>query len=179
MNEAADTVPQAWFAVLCKPRAEAIARTHLQRQQFTCLLPMVRQLRRGVRGMQQQIEPLFPRYLFIETDADGRTLAPVRSTRGVSGLVRFGERAARVPGSVIATLRARLQEDGTIGLSVPAFVPGQSVRVTQGPFAGIHAIFESNSGAERVRLLMAVMGERVSVVVPRSHLVSGLGLAPA
>ncbi len=170
MNEAADTVPRAWFAVLCKARAETIARTHLERQQFNCLLPMVRQQRRTIRGLQQQVEPLFPRYLFIEADADGRTLAPVRSTRGVSGLVRFGERAARVPGSVIARLRERMQQDDIVTLSVPTLQPGQSVRVTQGPFAGIQAIFDSPSGAERVRLLMAVLGARVSVVVPRSHL---------
>ena len=97
MNESAEIAPRAWFAVLCKPRAEGLARKHLERQQFPCLLPLVMRQRRTGRGLDQRIEPLFPRYLFIETDADGRQLAPVRSTRGVSGLVRFGERAARVP----------------------------------------------------------------------------------
>lgn len=175
MNEAADIAPSAWFAVLCKPRAETIARTHLERQQFSCLLPLVSRQCRTVRGMRQQIEPLFPRYLFIETDADGRTLAPVRSTRGVCGLVRFGERAARVPGSVIAGLRARMQQNDIVSLSVPELKPGQSVRIAQGPFAGVQAIFQSNSGAERVRLLMAVLGDRVSVVVPRLHLANQYG----
>ena len=170
MNESAEIAPRAWFAVLCKPRAEGLARKHLERQQFPCLLPLVMRQRRTGRGLDQRIEPLFPRYLFIETDADGRQLAPVRSTRGVSGLVRFGERAARVPGWVIERLRERMQQDDTVVLSAPALKPGQSVRITQGPFAGVQAIFASESGAERVRLLLAVLGERVSTVVPRSHL---------
>lgn len=170
MNEVAEAPARAWFAVLCKPRAESIARVHLERQQFSCLLPLVRRQQRSVRGMQQRIEPLFPRYLFIETDADGRTLAPVRSTHGVCGLVRFGERAACVPGSVIAALRARMQQDDTVALSAPALKPGQSVRVTEGPFAGVQAIFDSHCSSERVRLLMAVLGGRVSVIVPRMHL---------
>ena len=67
-------------------------------------------------------------------------------------------------------LRERMQQDDTVVLSAPALKPGQSVRITQGPFAGVQAIFASESGAERVRLLLAVLGERVSTVVPRSHL---------
>jgi len=34
------------------------------------------------------VEPLFPRYLFIRVDPARCSTAPVRSTRGVSGLVR-------------------------------------------------------------------------------------------
>jgi transcriptional antiterminator RfaH len=177
MNAAAEQDRQAWFAILTKPRNEALAMLHLQRQRFECFLPRVRHQRRTMQGMQLTIEALFPRYVFLRARADGWTLGPVRSTRGVAGVVRFGNRAAHVPESVIGHIRSRIDRDDCVQLDVPDLNSGDRVRVTEGPFAGMSAIFHSNSGAERVRLLMEVLGERVAVVVPRSQLVVGFAQA--
>jgi len=59
-----------WFAVNAKPRQERIALEHLQRQGFTCFLPMAINpyQRRSAKG--PRIEPLFPRYLFLNAIAD-------------------------------------------------------------------------------------------------------------
>ena len=40
------------------------------------------------------VEPVFPRYLFVRLDFGVTNLAPIRSTLGVSDLVRFGEQRA-------------------------------------------------------------------------------------
>lgn len=177
MNASDPLDRQAWFAVLTKPRNETVALTHLQRQGFDCFLPKVRHQRRSLRGMQHTIEALFPRYLFLRARADGWTLGPVRSTRGVAGVVRFGNQAAHVPESVVAHIRSRIDQDDCVQLDVPDLQVGDAVRVTEGPFAGMRAVFHSHSGVERVRLLMEVLGERVAVVVPRSQLVVGFAQA--
>jgi transcriptional antiterminator RfaH len=173
MNAVEDSERQAWFAVLTKPRSEAQALQHLERQGFECFLPKVQHQRRSLRGMQQTIEALFPRYVFLRARADGWTLGPVRSTRGVAGVVRFGQKAAHVPASVIAHIRSRIHADDCVQLDVPELRVGDSVRVTEGPFSGLRAVFHSHSGSERVRLLMEILGERVAVVVPRAQLVVG------
>ncbi len=177
MNAVVEDIRLAWFAVLTKPRNEASAIVHLQRQGFDCFLPQVRHQRRSARGMQDTVEALFPRYVFLRARADGWTLGPVRSTRGVAGVVRFGQQAAHVPDAVIDHIRSRIQVDGCVQLDVPQLRAGDPVRVTEGPFAGIRAVFHSESGTERVRLLMEILGERVAVVVPRSQLVVGFAQA--
>ena len=79
---------KSWYAIQTKPRQEAIAQLHLQRQRFETYLPQIL-LRKCKRDKWTKIvEPLFPRYLFIHIDPDENNLAPVRSTRGVTGLVQ-------------------------------------------------------------------------------------------
>ena len=51
-----------------------------------------------------------------------------------------------------------------------ALVEGQRVRVTEGPFGGLEAIFKARSGAERVILLVRLLGEICRVEVPLQHL---------
>ena len=177
MNAAADDIDPAWFAVLTKPRCESVSVQHLQRQGYPCFLPMVRHQRRTAKGMQVTIEPLFPRYVFVQARRDGWTLGPVRSTRGVTGVVRFGGNAAIVPDRVIDLIRDHIQDDECVHLDAPMWSRGDEVRVTEGPFAGLRAVFEADAGSERVRLLMEILGERVAVVVPRAQLVTGFAEA--
>jgi transcriptional antiterminator RfaH len=162
---------QAWYAVHTKPRAEPIAREHLERQGYRCLFPRLRRTVRTSTGLRARIESLFPRYVFILTDAAVQSLAPVRSTRGCVGLVRFGGEPARVPESVIASIRARMDaDDGVARLDPPDLVPGQRVRITDGPLSGLEAVFRTFEGAERVRLLLDFLGQAREAIVPRAHL---------
>ena len=161
----------AWYAVITKPRSEALAEEHLRRQGFECLLPRVRRVLRGAGGLKSRIESLFPSYLFLRADTDLVSLAPVRSTRGALGLVRFGSEPVRVPEGVIRNLRTRMDtEDGLVHLAAPELVAGQRVRVTEGPLLGWEGVFVAPDGFERVRLLLSLLGSVREVVLPKSQL---------
>ena len=101
-----------WFTVYTKPRQERIALENLERQGFRCFLPMAVNpyQRRSARG--QRIEPLFPRYLFLNAVADQQSLGPVRSTRGVATLVRAP--GGLSPSSVMCFCKGR-RETGPSG----------------------------------------------------------------
>jgi transcriptional antiterminator RfaH len=162
---------ESWYAVHTKPRSEAIAREHLERQGFRCLFPRLRRTVRTSEGMRDRVESLFPRYVFLLTDAAVQSLAPVRSTRGCVGLVRFGGEPARVPEGIITAIRSRMDaDDGLTRLDAPDLVPGQPVRITDGVFAGFDAVFRTYEGAERARLLIDFLGQSRVAVVPRLHL---------
>lgn len=160
-----------WFAVLTKPRAESLAREHLARQGFECRLPRTRRLLRRAEGMREVVEPLFPRYLFLRADPETQDLGRVRSTRGVTALVRRGVEPARVPEPVIAAIDARVVAgDGFVQLDPPALARGTAVRVTQGPLEGMEAVFQARTARDRVSLLVRVLGESCAVDVPEGHL---------
>jgi transcriptional antiterminator RfaH len=97
---------ERWYAVFTKPRQEAVAVRHLNRQGFETYLPLMRRrrLRRG--RLIRSEEPVFPRYVFLRVDLEQTNTASVRSTRGVVGFVRFGAYTAPVPDSLVAYLQA-------------------------------------------------------------------------
>lgn len=157
-----------WFAVFTKPRQEHIALENLQRQGFDSFLPMainpyqLRSLR------QMRIEPLFPRYLFLRAVADQQSLGPVRSTRGVATLVRFGTELAHIPETVIRAIRSRCDADtGLVRLDPVPVEPGDKVKVFDGPLAGCVGLFQACSGKQRALLLIEMMGRQTSVAVDR------------
>jgi len=155
-----------WFAVFSKPRRETEAEEQLGRQGYTTFLPRVRS-RRRLRGQWQDIvEPMFPRYLFLRAVPGQDDLRPVRSTRGVVGLVRFGGDPRPVPETVMAELhRLCAGVDGVLELPAP-LVPGSRVRVLEGPFAGHEAELLSLNGERRALVLLELLGRANVVELP-------------
>ncbi len=156
-----------WYAVFTKPRQEQLAAAHLQRQHFECFLPMaINPYQRRTRHKHLRVEPLFPRYLFLNAIAGQQSLGPVRSTRGVCALVRFGIKLMTVPEEIIRSIKARVQpESGLIRLDPLPLNPGDRVRVFDGPFAGIEGILEAKTGAQRALILMDLLGGQTTVEV--------------
>lgn len=145
-----------WYAVHTRPRQERTALLHLERQGFTCYLPLIRERRRIRRQTQWLSSALFPRYLFAHLDLARQNTAPIRSTQGVVGLVRFGLEPAALPDGFVDRLR---QECGDAGAThVMEWQAGEALEVTDGPFAGLRAVFAARDGEARVIVLMELLG---------------------
>ncbi len=149
----------AWYLVHTKPRQEDVALLNLERQGYACYLPRlpVEKIRRG--KAVATTEPLFPRYLFVQLDASGQgqSWSPIRSTLGVSTLVRFGTQPARVDDALVALLRQREHERPLQTL----FEPGQAVRITEGPFAGLEAVYQTPDAERRSMILLEILSRPV------------------
>lgn len=112
----------------------------------------------GVR--KTKIEPLFARYLFVRLDPDGsQSWAPLRSTVGVSQLVRFGSNYAKLADELVQALKQSVHIHPVIGL----FAPGDRVTITQGPFAGLEGVFNSFDGNQRAIVLISWLASNMRV----------------
>jgi transcriptional antiterminator RfaH len=83
--------------------------------------------------------------------------------------VRFGANYAVVPSTVIRDLRAREEPESGLHRLVgreSAFVRGAPVRLSTRPFEGIEGVFERHDGAERVIVLLSLLGQEARVCVP-------------
>lgn len=161
----------SWYLVYSKPQQEERARIHLDRQGYEPFVPLMRVQRRKSGRFVTRIEPMFPRYLFIRVDPD-EGWAPVRSTLGVTSLVRFGSQPTRVPDALVEQLRAGVDDQGIIGNLVPPDLEaGQRVRIVEGLLEGYEGIIEARDGQERVRILLDLVS-RHAVATLSAHQVT-------
>ena len=157
-----------WFVVQTKPKKEREAQNHLERQGFETRLPLLRRSVRRRGRWREAIEPLFPRYLFICLTLGADNIAPIRSTRGVIDLVRFGGDPVPLPAGFVEELDAKAANPS--GVHEPeqlTFEPGDLVVIMEGPFAGTVGRFEAESGESRVLLLLELLGRSSRVSVRR------------
>jgi transcriptional antiterminator RfaH len=163
---------ERWLAVYCKPRQELVAQENLQRQGFHTYLPRI-QMKRRLRGKWvDMIEVLFPRYIFIRVDPNKNSIAPVRSTQGVVGLVRFGGQPATVADEVIETLFQHEDQDSGLHKDErPQFCAGEAVKLVEGPLAGMEGVFVQEDSEKRVIVLLELLGKANRVRVSRDLVV--------
>lgn len=158
-----------WFLAQVKPNADRIARRNLERQGFETFQPMEKHTVVKAGQFREHVRPFFPGYLFV---AHRDSIAPwslVNSTYGVSRLVKFGDRPAPVPHSVICDLRAACDEHDIVA-HTPEIVPGATVEIRQGTFSSFIGKVERLAPNERAMVLLDFMGEHTKVILPTSHI---------
>jgi transcriptional antiterminator RfaH len=164
-----------WYLIRSKVFREAIAQENLHRQGYDVYLPCAHALVRRHGSWIERPGPLFPRYLFLRLHVGHQSLAQVESTKGVAGVVRFGSRYAVVPDGVVSCLRERTDPaTGMVRITArQGFLAGEPVRVTSGPFDGLEGVFERMEGAERVVILLSLLGRESEVEVPAYCVAAG------
>lgn len=161
----------AWRAVYCKPRQERRAEAHLENQGFRVFLPRIRTRQRRHGQTRVRVEPLFPRYLFIALREFADDWSTIRSTRGVVGLVRFGDQFPVISDEFVDALMRRHAEAGAIDISQASeFQENDCVEISDGALAGLRAVFKADSGEERVTVLLNMLNTTRTVEVPREYL---------
>jgi len=143
-----------WYVVYTKPGQEFRALEQLQNQKFICFLPTLEMQRTRGGKRETALEPLFARYLFIQSTSAAKNSSRIRSTRGVSRLVAFGDRLATLPGDFIDALQR-----GPRVVDELSFQRGERVAINSGPFAGLEGIYQAPDGEARALILVELMNQ--------------------
>jgi transcriptional antiterminator RfaH len=158
---------KSWYLVYTKARGEELAQENLSRQGFHTYLPLMKRNKR-VRGRYRPIiEALFPRYLFIQLDTESDNWMPIRSTIGVSNLVKFGAIPAQVPPSLVEDLKQTTDEEGMRCVPEKELVKGDEIEFIEGAMSGYRAIFEKYVSSERIAVLLDIVGKHTRLLVSR------------
>lgn len=156
-----------WYVVQTHAMAEEKAAFNLKRQGFALYLPRYLKKRSHARRVDWVLKALFPRYLFINMDAQAVQWRAIKSTFGVCNFICQGEEPTPVPEGVVEGIMACEDENGCIGISTEArFKKGQVVEITDGPMAEVLAIFDCVDDKDRVTVLMDLLGRQVRVRTP-------------
>ena len=158
-----------WHVIMTKPQKEAYAAEKLMEQGFTVYCPqrphekMVRH-KRVVKHL-----PLFPRYLFIQQDECFlQQQHVIRSTPGVSQLIKYGEIIIPVSDEVIDSIRSL--EQSHQGVTERYFIKNESVRIRAGIYKDLEAIYLQDDGEQRAILLVQLLQTNATLAVDKTIL---------
>jgi transcriptional antiterminator RfaH len=154
-----------WYAIRTKVNREKDVERRLSDLSLEVFLPWMRARRRIGSRFHWVLVPLFPGYIFCRLDMvlSGKA---ARYAPGVKDFLTFGSRVAEVDEVIIRGLRERCP--GGIAQIEPLRVKaGDVVRINEGPFAGLEAIFEQSlKDSERVAVLLEILGRQTRLVLP-------------
>lgn len=154
-----------WYAIQTKAKKEKEVEKRLSDLRVEVFLPWMRMRRRMGNRFHWALVPLFPGYLFCRLDLVESGKA-ARYSPGVRDFLKFGNQIAEVGVEIVASLRERCP-DGVAEIEFLSAKPGDAVRINEGPFFGLEAIFEKRmKGSERVAVLLDILGRQTRLVLP-------------
>lgn len=151
---------QPWYVVLSKPRQESLAEQNLLRQSYDVYLPWLKKFKvKAKKELVPAYVPLFPRYLFCRARDAEHSIAPIRSSYGVSSILRFGMELATVSPETLRYIRSLEVEADRAGYErLTPFKPGVQVRIREGALEGYEAVVQM-SDTQRVQVLLQILGK--------------------
>lgn len=159
-----------WYVVHTKVRQEQTACENLARQGYIVYFPKIKLLKRSRGRQQATLEPMFPRYIFLQPQSASHSISPVRSTLGVTTLVRFGQEPAVLRQETLRSIQAfEARRNEAREEDISPFQPGGRVRVAAGPLVGMEGLISAVSH-ERVIVLMQLLGQDTRVSMSHHEL---------
>lgn len=161
-----------WFVGRTQPQRERWAAENCLRQGAESYLPYIieRNVMSRGRMIASRLKPLFPGYLFIRTMAGQWRF--LLGTFGLIDLVRCGEFPSTVSQDIIDDLRQR-EAEGAVQLPEAQrrlFGEDDPVRIAEGPFEGRQGLVAGYDAAERVQVLLDLLGRKVPVLFAEGQL---------
>jgi transcriptional antiterminator RfaH len=153
-----------WYAIQTKLNRERDVEKRLMNLHLEVFLPRMQARRRIGRKFHWIKVPLFPGYVFTQLDmaVSGRV---ARYAPGVKDFLTFGSQVAEVGEDIIEALRDRCP-GGVAHIDPVTAKPGDTVRINEGPFSGLEAVFERTlKSSERVAVLLEILGRQTRIVL--------------
>jgi transcriptional antiterminator RfaH len=148
-----------WSVAQTETNREATAVHFLGQQGFQTYLPKI--------VTKHRIVPLFPSYVFVCIESHWWSIG---NTIAVIDLLMSGDHPARLKDEIVNSIKAK-EKNGVVKLPEPRGLKrGDRIRIKQGSFAGHFAIYDGMSGPERSRVLLDLLGRKVTVDINKSDL---------
>ena len=155
-----------WIAVWTKPRNEKAVVRALEQRAVAAWLPLLQVNRRWSDRWKTVELPLFPGYLFAQTEA--ATWSELLRVPGVLTVVKQGAAPAWIRDHQMVELRSAVdilsRANATTEL-VDTYARGDRVRILDGPLAGLSGTVVDLRGSRRLIVGIEQIGQAISISI--------------
>lgn len=154
----------SWYVLHTKSRFENVVNNALSKKATSVFLPKIQvKSRRRDRNVMLRV-PLFPGYIFVQTDLRPEHHIGILKTAGAVRLIGNKDGPIPVPEETIKSLKIMVTADQPVTTGT-RYKKGDHVVVVRGPFTGITGIFERYKGMGRVVVNIDALGQFAGVSV--------------
>jgi len=160
---------ESWWVVQTKPQSASLAIKHLEQQGMTTYCPLFKQESIRHRQVRVNITPLFPRYVFVLADTNAKeTIHTIRSTTGVSRLIKVGDQPSVIKADVIDQIR--MLEATHLQNTERYFKADDPVLITGGLYQGLEAVYQMDDGMARAVVLLNLLQHPTRLTIDKTKL---------
>jgi len=160
-----------WYVVNTNPREEVVAIAKLRQGGFEVYQPLMQKYVFHARKKTLKKVPLFPNYIFVNSEDTDAELFKVKWCRGVRRMLIDNNNPVPISSGFVDMLKD-IETKGECVIKKPVeYEKGELVRVMSGPMKDVIGIFDSwDSDEGRVRILVEIVNQRAKVVLHSSML---------
>lgn len=149
-----------WYALNSHPNKEDMLSRQIESHGFEVFFPRIRV--NPVNPRARKIRAYFPGYLFVHADLEEVGISVFNWMPYAKRIISFGGEPSIVPEALIHTIRQKIERINLSGGEIfEDLNHGDLVSISNGPFEGYDAIFDSRiDGAQRVRVLLKMLSEQ-------------------
>lgn len=165
-----------WYVIYTKPKSEHKVALWLSQRGIESYLPELKiSASSSIASVTKEI--LFPCYIFVKFSLEDESLSSLQWIPGARKIISFDGKPAMIPDDMINEIRKNVELISEAKRKHPksAIKSGTPVRIIEGPFQNMRAIFErATSSRERVQILLDILGSlnRVNIDVDALEIIS-------
>lgn len=157
-----------WYVIQTKPRNEKKVFEQINSKEIEVFLPLIQTVRYWSDRKKKLMVPLFPGYVFVNTDEENRVKA-ISDTYGALRYIMYQKRPAIVSDTEIRNVRLSLQAPEKIKIEEKSIMEGDLVEITGGIFRGLTGYIKEIRGHYKLIVNIIELNSTFSVQLSSSE----------
>lgn len=157
-----------WYVIHTKPKNEKKVFEQILKKEIEAYLPLMQTVRYWSDRKKKLMVPLFPSYVFVNTNEEGRKRA-ISNTYGALRYVLYQKRPAKISEREIQNIRLSLQVPEKIKIEEKRITEGDMVEITGGIFRSLTGYIKEIRGHYKLIVNIMELNSTFSVQLSSSE----------
>jgi transcription antitermination factor NusG len=158
-----------WYVIQTRPKNEKKVYEQIERKEINVFLPLIQTVRYWSDRKKKLMVPLFPGYIFVNTEVNGRIDA-ISNVYGALRYVMYEKKPAIITNEEIRNIRLSLNAPEKVRIEESSITEGDLVEITGGIFRGLTGYIKEIRGNYKLIVNILELNSTFSVQLSNSEI---------